>query len=1174
MKRFYSMSVRRAVAFFSAFLLVALLFGPLCADNGSFLVRKAQAAEPSFTDFGGNGENWGDLQAAVFAGGLIRLQADFKNDPDEAHSDNHAVFNSVYYSLAENGGIFPKYPGHGPLLVVKDTTIDLNGHTLKRDFGNNNMHSAGMVIWVRDGAKLTIIDSSADNSGVICNGHNKGRSSYATWTDDSDSSVSIQYQESYGGGIYVEGEGSSVVLKGGTLKNNSCSYMTTGNGGLGGGVYVSDGATCSVFMPAKITGNEAINGFGGGICSDDGATIMVEDEACVEGNKSPKDKNDNIHFNSQTNHHEFTVKYVLEDDPSIEVAAPFVGMASDGATISSSDVEDPSSFTYTEHLIGRGEATSLTVSANTEQDILLIKYKKLIPTATVSDVTAPDGVRIYELPLNPTDYIVNIEKAKKFTADAITDAQYTFYKNWHCDFAVSFDRDTEPGSFGLYGSYGNDEVAFIYPENGYGLPAGQKIYLLSSILGNADICTYAYIHDVVKNFTCGAFNLSGENIGTGMTVELVMWPADGSVDDGVVLNSFEYSFTDVETIIPELPEAECVEVTPAPSLIDLSNLNQSETNQVVGKIGSAYQFSVDPSADQLSYYGNWGCDFVISFDKAAAAGSVGLYGSGAYGVEDVAFAYPLPLTAGQEVFLMRDVLQNPCTFAAVAANANPFTCGAFNLSNDNIGTNMTVKLVIWDSSSENPVYYPICTVVEYALESPAELLGPYTVSLTSIDQNGNTVANLIGGGEYKYGATAVVEAPEVENYVFEGWYIGSERVAESLTYEFTVTDDADLVACYVCDFTEGNLRIVGDNYTVDDSETQTGDADFTKIIGKSVTLKYVGEDFLYWVNRSGNIVSTSAEYTFVFVGQTEIRLVTDKNEEARVHVVVLNGYSQVLLDKIFSGESEIESELNAISPAKMGYTFVKWVFKGTKDEATPAAIMALAETEKPFCEIVPLYSATDENAQYFVTVMLKNGDSVVMKSDYYDMGYQVGNKAVFSISDVKEWFELTDEDEFSFWSLDGGDSMASNEDQYTLLSAKSGASFVLTAVFNVEVPDAEAGISIVQMYGSQNSGKYVISTTMRYFIPEGCTVLESGFVYSTKGDYASDADALVIGADKCYKHIGSSKANTAIYTFNGIVGNNHSLTLYLKAYVIYLDGGVAKTLYSDMGSGSYDSLTQ
>ena len=77
---------------------------------------------------------------------------------------------------------------------------------------------------------------------------------------------------------------------------------------------------------------------------------------------------------------------------------------------------------------------------------------------------------------------------------------------------------------------------------------------------------------------------------------------------------------------------------------------------------------------------------------------------------------------------------------------------------------------------------------------------------------GNTgIANVIGGGEYKYGEEITVSAPEVEYYIFSGWYDGDELVSYEPDYTFEVMADTELIAKYESEFAKGTLHIIGSN---------------------------------------------------------------------------------------------------------------------------------------------------------------------------------------------------------------------------------------------------------------------------------------------------------------------------------------------------------------------------
>lgn len=105
------------------------------------------------------------------------------------------------------------------------------------------------------------------------------------------------------------------------------------------------------------------------------------------------------------------------------------------------------------------------------------------------------------------------------------------------------------------------------------------------------------------------------------------------------------------------------------------------------------------------------------------------------------------------------------------------------------------------------------------------------------------------------------------------------------------------------------------------------------------------------------------------------------------------------------------------------------------------------------------------------------------------------------------------------------------------------------------------------MTATMNGEKYRVSTMMRYEVPEGYTVHESGFVRSTSGTFTEDE--LEIGAPNTKKHISNFTGQDAIYVLN-INFTDPGKVVYYKAYVIYEKDGELFTVYSQMVSGSYN----
>ena len=123
---------------------------------------------------------------------------------------------------------------------------------------------------------------------------------------------------------------------------------------------------------------------------------------------------------------------------------------------------------------------------------------------------------------------------------SLEEAQASDYRYWHVDFVVHADRDVAANSILLAGYY--DAWCQYNNDNWVGLTADTviaadtEIRLVASLpLGVTvnweDICEYG--NDGI-GFLCGATDLTGENTGTTLTVELRLYPvgAQGECEEG------------------------------------------------------------------------------------------------------------------------------------------------------------------------------------------------------------------------------------------------------------------------------------------------------------------------------------------------------------------------------------------------------------------------------------------------------------------------------------------------------------------------------------------------------------------------------------------------------------------------------------------------------------------
>lgn len=194
---------------------------------GSFpVIASAGSAVAQVIDSNGSATDYPTFEAAwkeaVNYGKTFKLLSNWRASGNfGANESNKATF--------FNGGALSVPSGY-------TVTIDLNGHTINRSKGVNQITNDGSVIRLFDGASITINDTSESKNGSIEGGSsNYGGGIYAP----SNNTVTMNGGKIrlcngyYGGGVYLDST-SKFIMNGGRIEHNIGYY--------GGGVYAEDDA--------------------------------------------------------------------------------------------------------------------------------------------------------------------------------------------------------------------------------------------------------------------------------------------------------------------------------------------------------------------------------------------------------------------------------------------------------------------------------------------------------------------------------------------------------------------------------------------------------------------------------------------------------------------------------------------------------------------------------------------------------------------------------------------------------------------------------------------------------------------------------------------------------------------------------------------------------------------
>lgn len=439
-------------------------------------------------------------------------------------------------------------------------------------------------------------------------------------------------------------------------------------------------------------------------------------------------------------------------------------------------------------------------------------------------------------------------------------------------------------------------------------------------------------------------------------------------------------------------------------------------------------------------------------------------------------------------------------------------------------------------------------------------VGKFTVMVTSRTTGSDSpVANVAGGGsDITYAQGTKVTASAISGYNFVGWFVNEYTgtpYSTDLTCEIKPTDDCTMIAVY--EPISGGvfaLEVSASKFTVNGGATQRSYLLEKMPVGTQVTVVFKGsENFLYWVNESGKVVSTSKTYTFSMGSATTLKAVYAEKEEHQAMVVFISHTQQVISSKGYTDTQEIQFPE---PPIKMGATFVRWSMTESEIRA------AMATTTTGIIVVEPVY---EFNAgSYTVTVNYPNDETATYTAT-------VGKITTVTAKSI-------DGKVFKCWK--NGDTVLGYTE--TLRIAPRG-DLTLTAEYvdAGTTVDRLPVITLTEISASQQGAKYAVSFTATRSVPEGYAVIGQGILVSTNSQYgeADALDAMKLDAN------GNRPDNTLILKDSntdamGVTVLNGTTkyadrTVYGRAYMILRDSsGTMVYVYSDtILSGSYNSLT-
>lgn len=316
---------------------------------------------------------------------------------------------------------------------------------------------------------------------------------------------------------------------------------------------------------------------------------------------------------------------------------------------------------------------------------------------------------------------------------------------------------------------------------------------------------------------------------------------------------------------------------------------------------------------------------------------------------------------------------------------------------------------------------------------------------------------------------------------------------------------------------------------------QTGlvEVTFKKDADTEISTKYYDKDAT--VDKIG-VPAPPSRYNYVFVGWKFDK--EDDNQACNSNVI-----AGKILEKIaeaLENVSGIPDPINVVA-----------VYKEATEEKASITIQNVYRTQETGQDPVDVEPTTER----------KTEDDISVGSEYTA---KPANK-------VESGYEKY---EFSHWEMDK--KVVSTNENYLMIVQ---GSVTLKAVYMMKVVEKQPTALITDISAKQVDSTFKLSFTSTMDIPEGYTLVDSGFVYFNKGTIADeDLNLSNVGnADPTKnvrkKSLGGDKTN--IFTLNlGTTDKNNDTDVYIKAYLRCSKDGKIVDVYSAMEVTSYNKASQ
>lgn len=229
----------------------------------------------------------------------------------------------------------------------------------------------------------------------------------------------------------------------------------------------------------------------------------------------------------------------------------------------------------------------------------------------------------------------------------------------------------------------------------------------------------------------------------------------------------------------------------------------------------------------------------------------------------------------------------------------------------NVGTDETASSLVVKAVSRQDSRYSASALVSLQASS-------YFIQLKAIPENGGAV---YGSGAVKEGGYAVISAAPNNGYIFDGWYLGNDRVSGNSQY---VVDNIRGDAAYEARFKPVNCRI---SVSVNNSNGGTATESKTIGYGESITLEASARDGYQFDGWAENDIVVSKDNKMQLNHVTDSRSFTAMFSQNKFSLSLSCSPANT---GVISGQGTYQkgSDVKIKADPARGYRFVGWMENG------------------------------------------------------------------------------------------------------------------------------------------------------------------------------------------------------------------------------------------------------